>query len=296
MKKIFTALLTVVASGSVFALPVMNPSEASLLCDGICWEGRCGDFCDPSVGICDAFSVRIGFYGDYCFNRNLSADNLPGDKRAIYENSSVFTNAGYIALNFWDRVDLFGTLGASKWTIGGNGSAFGLNGLSATTGSVVTVQSDSDFSWSIGARGTLFECGCTSLGLEGQYFQFRPHVQTVSYAFGAGTPTGGMLNPSDAITSKYQEYQIGLGLSHRIYCFVPYVAVKWSHAKLFLDGAVVGDSSTAGQFVVLNNSDTQKRWGYALGCSIVDCEKAALNVEGRWGDEAAVFAQGQFRF
>lgn len=298
MKKLFTTVLTVLASGAVFALPVGNPSEASLLCDGLCWEGHCGDFCDPGMNMCEAFSVRIGFYGDYCFNRNLGVSDLPGESNAMYDHSRVFTNAGYLAANLWDRVDIFGTLGASNWYLDGNGSAFTLGAPSAAQGSWVEVASESSFSWSIGARATLWECGCTSLGVEGQYFQFRPNVHSVNMFNGrdGNGAVVGLVNPANIVTSKYQEYQIGVGLSHRIHCFVPYIAVKWANAKISLDDAVVGDSATRGSFVTLYNADANKVWGYAVGCSIVDCEKAAITGEARFGDEAAVSITGQFRF
>ncbi len=76
MKKIIFTILTILSCGGAYALPVGNPSDASLLYDGLIWEGHCADMCDPCVTWCDAFSVRIGFYGDYVFNRHMQVDTI----------------------------------------------------------------------------------------------------------------------------------------------------------------------------------------------------------------------------
>ncbi|MBS0624055.1 MAG: hypothetical protein JSS62_05470 [Verrucomicrobia bacterium] len=283
MKKLFTTMLTVLASGAAFALPVGNPSEASLLCDGICWEGHCGDVCDPCLTWCDAFSVRVGFYGDYVFQRNLKMqNNLSSGTYQNIDQSTIFTNAGYIALNFWDRLDFFATLGASDWSLGGNTSSF--NG---TAGFWEEVYSAPVFSWSVGTRGTLWECGCTAIGAEFQYFQFRAPIQGVVISpqyFNDATV---------ASTSRYYEWQVGLGISHRIHCFVPYIAVKWSGAQLQLHNATNTGTNSAS---ILTKAKTAHLWGYAVGVSLIDCEKAAITGEVRLGDESAAYINGQVRF
>lgn len=297
MKKLFTTMLTVLASGAAFALPVGNPSEASLLCDGVCWEGHCGDVCDPCLSWCDAFSVRLGFYGDYVFNRHMEVDDQNCDANSDYEHVRLYTNAAYLAGNFWDRVDIFITLGASGLYADGEGSAFSYNPRATFLGSWVELETETAFSWSVGGRATLWECGCTSVGIEGQYFEFRPHVNTVNTFNNATAGVNGLTFPANCVSAKYYEYQVGLGLSHRIHCFVPYVAVKWSAAKLMMDNARVGGiDNTAGTFEVLGNAQLTNVWGYAVGVSVVDCEKAAITGEFRGGDELAAYVNGQLRF
>lgn len=284
MKKLFTTLLTVLACGSAYALPVGNPSDASLLCDGLIWEGHCGDPCDPCLTWCDAFSLRVGFYGDYVFNRHLEIDRNEDD--SDIEHAELYTNAGFVAANFWDRLDVFAAFGATNLLINTNASAFG-----GTNGSRIEIETESDFSWSVGARGTIWECGCTSLGIEGQYFFTRPDVKRVTI----GSTTS--VYPDHIINAKYREWQIGVGISHRINIFVPYVAVKWSRAQYSFDDARP-DTSTGTPFtnVELYDTHNKKDWGYAVGVSVVDCEKASLTVEGRFGDEKALYVNGQIRF
>jgi major outer membrane protein len=280
MKKLFVTALTIFACGALQALPVGNPSDASLLCDGLVWEGRCGDPCDPCLTLCDAFSLRFGFYGDYVFNRHLEIDRNQDDSNI--EHTRLFTNAGFIAANFWDRFDLFATLGATNFAIETNALSFG-----GANQSRFEIETDTHFSWSLGVRGTIWECGCTSLGAEAQYFFTHPDVRRIS--------EGGVVSvyPDAIIDAKYREWQIGLGIAHRINILVPYVAVKWSHVKVNLDDALPGDGLAT---VTLFDLENDKHWGFATGVSLVDCEKASLTVEGRFGDEKAVYVNGQIRF
>src|ERR1700722_316394 len=145
MKKLFMTMLTILTCGAAYALPVGNPSDASLLCDGLIWEGHCGDPCDPCLTWCDAFSFRLGFYGDYVFNRHLKVNHNDGNNNI--EHTKIFTNAAFLAANFWDRFDVFATLGATNIGIDTNLSAFDF-----ITGPRIEVETNTHFSWSVGVR------------------------------------------------------------------------------------------------------------------------------------------------
>ena len=284
MKKLFMSMICLLACGAAFALPVGNPSDASLLCDGLIWEGHCGDPCDPCLTWCDSWAFRVGFYGDYVFNRHMEVD-YDGLNDPDVEHVEIYTNAGFIALNFYDRFDIFATLGATNLRIETNNSAFQAAGSTVTINDRFVLETQTDFSWSLGLRATIWECGCTSLGAEAQYFYTNPDISYVDVAYTDGNYPDGMLD------AKYREWQIGVGVSHRINMFVPYAAVKWGHAKLDLDDAVLTNPT-----VTLHDLDTKKDWGYAIGVSLVDCEKASLTVEGRFASEKALHVNGQIRF
>lgn len=278
MKKLIATFLTILSCGAASALPLMNPSDASLLCDGLILEGNCCDPCDPQSNWCDAFSVRIGFYGDYVFNRHMKVR----DFKAQVEDTELYTNAGLIAANFYDRVDLFATLGATSMFINSNSNVF-----TPLEGGRAKIEGNSAFSWSLGARGTIWECGCTSLGAEFQYFRTRPHITRFTLADSLS------VYPTRNTGFKYQEWQVGAGISHRINIFVPYIGIKWSNARLDM-----GDATflTGGFPTRLRDLKLNKHFGYAVGVSLIDCEKASLAVEGRFGDEKALHVNGQIRF
>jgi major outer membrane protein len=277
MKKLFVTMLSILACGAAYALPVGNPSEASLLRDGLIWEGYCGDPCDPCTNWCDAWSLRIGFYGDYVFNKHLEVDSDGPD----IEDTEIFTNAGYIALNFFDRFDIFTSLGATNILIDANASVF-----TPLDGPRLVLETETHFSWSLGARATVWECGCTAIGIEGQYFSVQPDITRIT--------TGSTLSvyTDDVLSVRYHEWQVGLGISHRINMLVPYAAVKWSRAHMdFVNEEEIIDSA-----IFLDNLNSKNHWGYAVGVSLVDSEKALVTVEGRWGDEKAIYVNGQVRF
>lgn len=307
MKKLLkSALLFAVGStASLQALPVGNPAEPSLLIDGTMWEGTSGDPCDPCATWCDAISIRAGFYGDYVFDRVLKTDTTktvddmttaptgnspsPTTTAATRDNAAYgkhihdaewATNAAYLALNIWDRFDVFCTLGASSGYFKAGSDAFsvvGLFGTNATTTTikdnrpnvfltqgVVELYTDTSFSWSIGARGALWECGCATLGAEFQYAQSKPKVETLNVLctpaqFTVHKPRGYKNTPfplptdagteaaanTKSATIQYHEWQAGLALSYRLNMLVPYLGVKWSRASFDADNIRIAQPKLA---------------------------------------------------
>nr|AMO26060.1 major outer membrane protein [Chlamydia pecorum] len=293
LKSAFLSAAFFAGNASLHALPVGNPAEPSLLIDGTIWEGMSGDPCDPCATWCDAISLRVGFYGDYVFDRVLKTDvskmflmgtaptspNSAADSNTTAERANPaygkhmhdaewFTNAGYIALNIWDRFDIFCTLGATSGYFKGNSSSFNLIGLIGISGNtldqkypnvsisngVVELYTDTTFSWSIGARGALWECGCATLGAEFQYAQSKPRVQELNVLsnvaqFTIHKPQGyvgqslplptnaGTSNATDLknATINYHEWQVGAALSYRLNMLVPYIGIQWSRATFDAD-------------------------------------------------------------
>lgn len=289
MKRCAFAVLTLFVNSIGFALPVANPSEPSLLTEGFLFNN---DICccnDPSICFSDAFSFRLGFYGDYVYNRHMkighSDDDIESSKNNI-RHFEIFTNAGYLALNISHRFDLFGTLGTStlNWQTNANNL-----GLVAATNQTLSVQSETNFSWSIGARATLLEWECSTIGLEGQYFSFKPNTKRITYADSES------LYPDETSDHhSYSEWQLGVGLSHRIAMFVPYVAIRYGKAHYDQDNEPL-NLPLAGNFILPDFKD-RNDFGYALGTSLVDCDRALVTVEGRFIGEKALYVNGQFRF
>ncbi|AFS25500.1 major outer membrane porin [Chlamydia psittaci WC] len=304
MKKLLKSALLFAATGSALslqALPVGNPAEPSLLIDGTMWEGASGDPCDPCATWCDAISIRAGYYGDYVFDRVLKVDvnktfsgmaaiptessgTVSSAKQAVdrvnlaygkhLQDAEWFTNSAFLALNIWDRFDIFCTLGASNGYFKGSSAAFNLVGLFGIAGNsesnalndqlpnvaitqgIVEFYTDTTFSWSVGARGALWECGCATLGAEFQYAQSNPKIEMLNVTSSpaqfvihkprgykgttsnfplpltAGTDTA---TDTKSATIKYHEWQVGLALSYRLNMLVPYIGVNWSRATFDAD-------------------------------------------------------------
>lgn len=300
MKRLLKSVLVFAALGSASslqALPVGNPAEPSLMIDGILWEGFGGDPCDPCTTWCDAVSLRLGYYGDYVFDRVLKTDvnkeftmgenptastgnaadtttPKPRENSAYgkhFQEAEMFTNAAFMALNIWDRFDVFCTLGATNGYLKGNSAAFNLVGLFgddenaaqpigtslpnvALDQSVIELYTDTAFAWSVGARAALWECGCATLGASFQYAQSKPKVEELNVLCNAAEFTinkpKGYVNQDFPLDLKagttaatgtkdasidYHEWQASLALSYRLNMFTPYIGVKWSRASFDAD-------------------------------------------------------------
>lgn len=292
MKKLIIFALGMLSSGAIYALPVGNPSEASLLTNGIFFcQTTCNTY-DPCFCWCDAWSFRIGFYGDYVFNRNLKirGQGINGQGETI-QTTRLSTNAGFLALNICDKLDLFGTLGASRLSITTNDISW-----TALDNSEGRLDWNSRFSWSAGIRGTLFQCGRFSVGVEGQYFQTNPHL--IKYlSFFDGLPN--YFNEENKM--GYKEWQVGTGLSYTLstlcsdFKIVPYAAVKWAWVQFDTKRFQFVKTASTETFTIFNMK-ADKLWGYAIGVTATFFDRSDLTVEGRFADEKAVYVNGSVRF
>ncbi len=285
MRKYLYGFLTLFVCTTGYSLPVGNPSEASLLTSGV-WWGRHSDA--PCFRWWNAFSLRAGFYGDYVFNRNLRVRHPITNIKKVNE-TKISTSAGYLALNYYDWIDLFATLGGSKLQLHTDIGSF------ASSSFIGDVVFSSHFSWSIGARSILWKWNCFKIGIEGQYFSTVPYAD---YLVRFDTAALDYLDISDGL--PYWEYQVGMGLSYTFktrtptVAFIPYIAGKWSKGHFELNKINFQDD--AGTTFAFKNLSTNKEWGLAVGMTLSWKEMTAATVEGRWGDEKAVYVNGQFRF
>lgn len=281
MKKLVFYFLTLITCGQVHALPLGNPGQASLLCKGLFLEGSCD--LDPYEWEtwCDAVSARAGYYGDFVFNRHMEVTPSWSGKRI--EHMKITTQAGYLAANIYDTLDIFSTFGSTRLTINTNASAFGID-----DGSRLELVSNNHFSWSVGLRGTIFQRGNTYYGIEAQYLYARPDLRRATLA-----DTVSDFPVHDAHL-KYWEWQVGLGIAQKINNIVPYFGAKYSRAKLNVnDMHLLFDDGTT---LILHNLDSKFNGGFVFGVSLVDCKNMSLSVEYRFPDERAFYVDGQIRF
>jgi hypothetical protein len=210
------------------------------------------------------------------------------DRGRSVDTTKLFTNAGYLVLNFKERVDLFATLGTSQISL--NTSLVAFNDVDPFP--LFEIESGSAFSYSLGGKATLLHYKCASLGIEGQYLSTKPNIKRAYIAAGAVSYL------DDKLITHYTEWQVGGGISYRYNpFFIPYIAVKYSrsHWKLADGKNIIIESNTDTFFFNLHN---QRNWGYALGLTLCPyfCDKMAVTVEARFLDEKAFYVNGQMRF
>ncbi len=279
---IITALISLFFSFSVYALPVGNPADAALLGEGIILQPNCDSWL-AAVGL------RFGFSGDYVFNRYLEVDRS-GENNDI-QQFEISTNAGYLGVSVCDRVELFGTVGASDMHIFTTSSS-----LFGILPGNIDIDTETSFSWSIGASGLLYRYGCFLLGARGEYFHTSPNINSLVVN---GTEP---IYFNDGNKMRLHSAQASLGLAYQINiaccentALLPYGAIKWARASVDMDELTVIDPLSR-QFAVLYNLNNKKSIGYALGMTLVGADAISFTVEGRFADELALHLNGQIRF
>jgi major outer membrane protein len=280
-RKMVLCWLVCISMASAYALPLGNPADPGLYSRGLFFDDcygydTCFNPCDPcGCNWLDSLSFRFGYYGDFVYNRHLERDE--SDDEGDFEHARFYTNAALLVLNFCDRLDLFGTFGATTGAI---------ETQSSTTLTRLELEFASSFSWSLGARAILWECGCTYLGIEGQYFRTSMDLKRLTLAAETSSYPSG-------VEMRHTEWQLGLGLAQRLNFLIPYVGVKWSRVRGDFDGEII---IIAPPGITPPDTKNKNHWGFVAGVTLLDCELAGVTVEGRWGDEKALHVNGQIRF
>lgn len=268
------------------ALPVGNPAEIGALWDGAIFSQ---DYSNETASPTASFlHLKSGFYGNYVFNRFLKTDTasttsiidrlsntgqvpIPGTQypnaalnKNMYDSESI-SNAVYIGLNFKNRLEFFGTFGATHERIEVPSSAFNLVGTfsktAITPGSTplndavnngsIKIRTDSDFAWSSGTKLAIIKSDYFTIAASFQYGSCNPNINHIDvYSdvtnFTIEDPLGyesTVLNNGilvDTLTTpptrrariKSKEWQGSLGLSSRLNDFIPYIAFKLSGVNL----------------------------------------------------------------
>lgn len=283
MKRLVVLLLGVIHYGALYALPLGNPAAATLYTDSLWSEVNSPDCCSPDFSWCTSWNVRLGFYGEYVFNRHMAVDKKG---EPAVDKMELYTNAAYFVLNICERLDFFTTLGMTSMSIDTNLSPFVEDPINAK---LAQFSFESAFSWSLGARAILWECSSWLIGIEGQYFRtntdFTSLLQKVDNHFT-------YVDEHDVV---YDEWQVGLALSYTFSLFceklalVPYMGVSWAESKLNLQGLQIENST-------FNNLRSEKLWGYNVGTTFTLDNKIGVTVEGHFANEKALYVCGEFRF
>ena len=286
---------SILLSGYLTALPLGNPADPTLYSHGMFYN-QCDADCPASMPcFWDCMSLRFGFYGDYVFNRNLELKSLTSQNEGrVVTETTLFTNAGYLDLNFWNRLDVFATLGATNIDLYGNGTQFCPGAVSRTA---IEANWFTSFSWSVGGRLTAWQCNNFYVGVEGQYFSTSPDFNRITAVASAER---GYFNSNNS--THYSEWQVGAGTAYK-FCssccptvaYIPYIGFYYSSVTFSGDSPFPTVSPTGATYTFRDLQEA-RNWGYAVGVTTTYCEAFSLTVEGRFANESAVNVTGQIRF
>lgn len=266
MKNIFALMVGLVTSVAITAGPVGTPAAPMMYEDGVYMSGN------------SDYSVRIGYMGDFVFDRKMQNKN---NDRHIVDDMDIISNYGEITLNLFDRVDLFARLGTGHFT-----QSYRYRESGTGANNEVDIYSESDFKWGLGARAIIYNWDNTVLTLSGDYSRMKPKIERLSLA--------GTSAEQPNVKARVRDWGVGLAVSHQLDMVTPYIGVKFGDAKVKYNQSVPdGGSSFA---INLRELEARTNVGLVLGCSVLADKKFNVNLEGRLIDENAASVSADLRF
>lgn len=264
------------------ALPVGNPASPALYQPDLV----CNDPCNLFTWR-ENFSLRIGWYGDYVYNRNLYVqDGVPVGKNIKDYTSSI--TAGTFTINIANYIQIVSILGTNTSRMFLNGGAFS-NSLT-----MLDMIFDTAFTWGVAAQGILWNKDHLFLGVGMQYQEHRPRLKKVMRHDTADIMHFVSNNPS-----TYTDWQVSLSVAYTIenmFCVLsPYIGVKASGGNFHFGNFEFTFQGTQNVYI-LKTLEPRKLWGYATGVEIVVDKRVGVGVEARFADEKALSIDGTIRF
>ncbi|MCH9630053.1 MAG: Major outer membrane porin [Chlamydiia bacterium] len=212
----------------------------------------------------DWFALKVGYQGDLLIDRSLRPTNNRIKRMDVF---GYHLNQGVITANFVDRFEVYSSLGAAKFFIEPR----------VTETTRLSMETGNRFTWGVGARGVLYEVSKFTFGMDVKYQEANPSFQWISLN---GAPIG----PTGGAKLKYQEWQIGLGVSYRIELFTPYIVGRYcqtlSRYKHFPLGLLANNATS---FRV----KSRKKFGISVGATLSSGNIFDMDFEARMIDETA---------
>jgi hypothetical protein len=246
-----------------FSAPVGNPLNPALIEQGF--------FISPS----SAVNFRIGYEGNFVKDSNLKKTVI---QRGKIDDFKQDINSGTFTLNFQNRLDIIAVLGASKIK---SNWRFDENNVSKR----IELETNYRFYYALAARVILFEWGNTVLGSGARYSEAKPSIFWL-------LKDSTLQNINEAAVN-YKDWQVDLGLSHKIDIFVPYIGIKYlnSKAKIMNVISVIADNNLT--YMKMKSRDN---FGLYLGTSLSNSKYFLFTIEARLIDEEAISVFGEIKF
>jgi hypothetical protein len=245
------------------AMLIGNPAEPAL--------DKAGLFTAPESWA----SLRVTFLEDFVYHQRFRDEFTIDGIESSKTFATLSTKAGMATLNFEDRIDLYGILGASSLQL--NHEIFS------------TMQ----FSWGFGGKLVLFEARNLFFGLDIKYFAAS---QKPRYFLADGLP----FNVIDDFKFKYNETQFSLGMCYRYTFIAPYFYATYLVSKIDPDPMIALVQWPLDTGILLDaeckSFMAQRRWGMAVGATLLSGLTATLSVESRMFNQNAIDVNLDVRF
>lgn len=257
MKSWFSALFFL-CTRSLFAILSGNPADPILMEKGIASNISC-------------VSLRVGYFGDWTYKQRFQ-EEFPIAGEEFHSKNELSTYAGMVTLNFIKRLDLYTYLGSSRIEVDHQ------------------IFSKRAFAWCVGSKLIFLKHKNFFLGSDLKYFETE---QKFRYLVIQGMP----YNIVNNYRSTYFDIQASLGMAYKISLFVPYINATYIYSHISKgDIAFRFPDENVIESTRIPLLECRKRWGMALGFSLVDISKASLALEWRIFNQNALNVNGELRF
>lgn len=259
MHRFCLALLVFLCSSSLYAMFAGNPADPALMEKGI-------------VSNISRVSFRLGFMEDWVYKQRFQEEFLIFEKTRT--KNQLTTISGMATINLIRRLDLYTLLGASRMQVDDQ------------------IFSKRAFSWCVGSKLVFLKHKNWYFGSDVKYFETD---QKPKYFVIGGEP----FNIVNQYRSKYFDVQASLGMTYKISFFAPYVNATYIYTHISPEPPVVAvrfPDEDAIADIEIPSLICRKKWGMALGFSLVDISKAALAFEWRLINQNGINVNGELRF
>lgn len=244
-----------------FAMLCGNPAEPCFVDKGIWLHPSC-------------VSLRVGYLDDWVYLQRFQDEfELEGvSQTQTYLKLSTY--AGIATLNIANRLDLYGIAGSSRMQLDKE---------------IFTKRA---FSWALGTKFIIVKHHNFFLGGDIKYFETN---QKPKYFVVEDLP----YNITSNYRLNYQQMQASIGCCYRAWIFAPYINGTYILTRIDPKPQVVlvrlPDVNELAD-IESGSITCHKRWGMALGLTLLDSNKASLSFEWRTLNQNAVDINGEIRF
>jgi len=239
-----------------------NPALPTLECAGVI----------KSSPAC--ISVRLGYMADNLYRQRYNEEFQIEGTSMPSSYAKLLTNASTITLNLKNWLDLNVLLGSSQMQIDHD------------------IYTKQQLAWGAGAKFLIYQTRSIFVALDLKYFQSNQkplYLASSGYAY----------NICSNFKLNYSEQQAALGIAYCNQMISPYIYTSYLYSKIEPDPLtlLVRMPTYEGYAQSMSSSVINKRrWGMALGATIVGESKGSVTIESRFFNQNAFNVSGEIRF
>lgn len=254
----FSLALPCILQATYFA----NPADPSLLTDGLI-QSPPGWYC-----------LRVGYMADHLYQQNYKEEFPSPEGHPPSNYTKMVMDAATITLSFKNRFDLSVLLGSAQIQIDQD------------------VFTKRQFAWSLGGKYLIYKTGSIFVSLDLKYLESQ---QKPLYFLGDGYA----YNIVSDFKLSYTEMQAALGAAYKTTKLSPYIYLSYLYSKIepqpysvIVRIPTFDMTADTSSHSIIN----QRRWGMAVGGTLLGGKKGSLTIESRFFNQNAINVSGEIRF